>query len=111
MLEERIRLIECFDRYRALLTEHQNDIMELYFLQDLSLGEIADETDVSRQAVHDVIRRTERILLDYEDKLRDVERAKRIRRILGAALENLGTDDPDRRDYGLRLLNKLYEER
>lgn len=43
--------------------------MKLYYLEDLSLGEIADEYDVSRQAVYDNVRRTEAMLEDYELKL------------------------------------------
>ena len=44
--------------------------MELYYLDDLSLGEIAEEYGVSRQAVYDNIRRTEAMLEEYEDKVK-----------------------------------------
>ena len=59
-----------FDFYCKLLTEKQRDIFELYYFQDLSLGEIADYYNISRQAVYDVIKRTEILLYDYEEKLK-----------------------------------------
>lgn len=58
-----------FDFYQSLLTDKQRTYMKLYYLEDLSLGEIADEYDVSRQAVYDNVRRTEAMLEDYELKL------------------------------------------
>lgn len=58
-----------FDFYQSLLTEKQRTYMKLYYLEDLSLGEIAEEYDVSRQAVYDNVRRTEAMLEDYEQKL------------------------------------------
>ena len=56
--------------YGKLLTEYQLEIMELYYLEDLSLKEIADNQNVSRNAIFTLIKRVEKILLDYEDKLR-----------------------------------------
>lgn len=59
-----------FDFYQSLLTDKQRDYMRLYYLEDLSLGEIAEEYDVSRQAIYDNVRRTEAMLEDYEIKLK-----------------------------------------
>jgi predicted DNA-binding protein YlxM (UPF0122 family) len=58
-----------FEFYSTLLTEKQMNYMELYYANDFSLGEIAEEFNVSRQAVYDNIKRTEKILEDYERKL------------------------------------------
>ncbi len=63
------RINFLFDFYQSLLTEKQRIYMKLYYLEDLSLGEIAEEHDVSRQAVYDNVRRTEAMLEDYEQKL------------------------------------------
>ncbi|MFY3793432.1 putative DNA-binding protein [Ureibacillus sp. MALMAid1270] len=69
LLEKTTRMNFLFDFYQALLTDKQRSYMELYYLDDLSLGEIAESYKVSRQAVYDNIRRTEAMLEEYEDKL------------------------------------------
>lgn len=69
MLEKTTRVNFLFDFYQSLLTDKQRIYMQLYYLDDLSLGEIAEEYEVSRQAVYDNVRRTEAMLEDYEAKL------------------------------------------
>lgn len=68
-IEKTNRMNDLFDCYATLLTQKQMNYMELYYAYDYSLGEIAEEYQVSRQAVYDNIRRTEKILEDYERKL------------------------------------------
>ena len=68
-----------YDFYGELLTEHQKKIYEDVVYHDLSLAEIASESGISRQGVHDMIRRCSRILQEYEEKLHLVERFMRIR--------------------------------
>ena len=69
LLEKTTRVNFLFDFYQSLLTDKQRRYMKLYYLDDLSLGEIAEEYGVSRQAVYDNVRRTEAMLEDYEKKL------------------------------------------
>ncbi|SDJ72947.1 putative DNA-binding protein [Sediminibacillus albus] len=69
MLEKTTRINFLFDFYQELLTPKQRNYMELYYLEDYSLGEISETFHVSRQAVYDNIRRTEAMLEAYEDKL------------------------------------------
>lgn len=69
MLEKTTRVNFLFDFYQSLLTDKQRLYMQLYYLDDLSLGEIADQYGVSRQAVYDNVKRTEAMLEDYEKKL------------------------------------------
>ncbi len=57
------------DFYGPLLTEKQRNVWDLHYQQDLSLAEIAELEHISRQAIHDLIKRTERILAEYEEKL------------------------------------------
>lgn len=68
-LEKTNRMNALFEFYSTLLTEKQMNYIELYYADDYSLGEIAEEFDVSRQAVYDNIKRTEKLLEDYERKL------------------------------------------
>ena len=63
-----------FDFYGELLTDHQKEIYEQFVLEDLSLGEIAREAGISRQGVHDLIRRCNQTLKVYEDKLHLIEK-------------------------------------
>lgn len=68
-MEEITRRSLLFDFYGILLTPKQQEIYDLYYQQDLSLGEIAEQQKVSRQAVFDLLRRTEEALESYESKL------------------------------------------
>lgn len=63
-----------YDFYGELLTEHQQSIYEDAVCNDLSLGEIALERGISRQGVHDLIRRCDKILQEYEARLHLVEK-------------------------------------
>lgn len=69
LLEKTTRMNYLYDFYQSLLTPKQQSYMSLYYLDDFSLGEIAEEYGVSRQAVYDNIKRTEAMLEDYEEKL------------------------------------------
>ncbi|MDD5944429.1 MAG: sigma factor-like helix-turn-helix DNA-binding protein [Clostridia bacterium] len=78
-----------YDFYGELLTDKQKEIYELFYQNDMSLTEIGAELGISRQAVRDQLKRTEKILSEYEDKLRLVERfmankssAGRIRKLI-----------------------------
>lgn len=76
------RIVEqglLYDFYGELLTEHQRKIYEDVVYNDLSLTEIAQENGISRQGVHDLVRRCNHLLQEYEDKLHLVERFMRIR--------------------------------
>ncbi|GAK30676.1 DNA-binding protein [Weissella oryzae SG25] len=68
-LEKNTRLNALFDFYQPLLTAKQNEYLQLYYADDFSLGEIAEEFAVSRQAVYDNLKRSTQLLEDYEVKL------------------------------------------
>ncbi|MCM3759419.1 putative DNA-binding protein [Alkalihalobacillus oceani] len=69
MLDKTLRMNLLYDFYQSLLTQKQRKYMSLYYLDDFSLGEIAEAFEVSRQAVYDNIKRTEAMLEEYEAKL------------------------------------------
>ncbi|MCR5508618.1 MAG: DNA-binding protein [Lachnospiraceae bacterium] len=63
-----------YDFYGELLTEHQRKIYESAVYDDLSLKELSDEYGITRQGVHDLIKRCDKILKGYEDRLHMIER-------------------------------------
>lgn len=73
-MEKIARQCLLYDFYGELLTEHQKNIYETAVYHDLSPTEIAQEQGVSRQGVHDLIKRCDHILEEYENKLHLVER-------------------------------------
>lgn len=78
-MEEKIELTFLYDFYGELLRPKQREIYESFFFEDLSLGEIASREGTSRQAVHDMVRRCEEKLRDYEAKLRLYERYRTVK--------------------------------
>ncbi len=88
-----------YDFYGELLTEHQKSIYEDYVLNDLSLSEIAADRGISRQGVHDLIKRCDNILESYEEKLlllsKFLEAKKKVNEIHQLANEVMITKDFD----------------
>ena len=79
MLEEFLRRSALFDFYGALLTEKQQRCLSMSLFDDYSLSEIGEELGISRQAVHDMLHRSEQAMEEYESRLgllarRDAER-------------------------------------
>ena len=68
-MEKILRQSLLFDFYGELLTEHQKSVYSDYILNDIGLSEIAYERGISRQGVHDLVKRCEMILENYENKL------------------------------------------
>ncbi|MFI3172005.1 MAG: DNA-binding protein [Eubacteriales bacterium] len=71
-----------YDFYGELLTEHQKRIYEQFVIEDLSLSEIAEEEGISRQGVHDLVKRCNKALIGYEDKLHLVEKFVNVKKRL-----------------------------
>lgn len=108
LLEKTTRMNFLFDFYQALLTDKQRSYMELYYLDDLSLGEIAESYKVSRQAVYDNIRRTEAMLEEYEDKLNLFEKFGKRQQII-EKLTNAIKDENKTIEELLSLIDELKE--
>lgn len=91
-----------YDFYGELLNEHQRKIYEDSAYGDLSLSEIADSYDVSRQGVHDLLKRCDKQLLEYEEKLHLIERFIKIRELTEKI--NEAADSEDEKDVIIRSL-------
>jgi uncharacterized protein len=85
-LQARSRFLALFERYGALLTDHQREVLDLHLKSDWSLAEIAAHQGTSRAAAHDIVRRSTRSLEDYERRLGLLAEAGRRRRAI-ASLE------------------------
>lgn len=68
--------------YGSVLTEKQRELMELYYWEDMSLGEISETCGITRQGVRDGVKRGEHTLSDMEKKLRFAEKTEKIKYIL-----------------------------
>ena len=87
-----------YDFYGELLTTHQKEVYEQFILEDLSLSEIAESAGISRQGVHDLIRRCQKSLEGYENKLHLVERFLSVKEKVGQIDEILGEWEREKKD-------------
>jgi len=93
-----------YDFYGALLTEHQRHIYEDVVLYDLSLSEIAEQQGISRQGVHDLIKRCNKILEDYEEKLHLFSNYVVRNQLLESLMKDYASDD-----YLVRKLQEIQQ--
>ena len=97
-----------FDTYGGMLTEKQRSCFDMRYNQDLSLGEIAEELGVSRQAVNDNLTRTEALLRRMEENIGSVKRDNEIRNALREILEAAtvldASSDPAVSDAARRII-------
>ena len=90
--KERFRIMLMLDRYGSLLTEKQRDTLELYFQDDLSLSEISELKNISRQGVRENLWQGIRTLVEYE-KLGIVEKTERLKERLEKFIEEENLSD------------------
>ena len=108
--DDRIRFCSLYEIYGALLTEKQRQCLELYFCEDYSLAEVAEEMQVSRQAIHDLLRRVEQTLEHYETMLGFLQRMEKTRRLTVEAAAILDNAAKKRKDTELSRLREILEE-
>lgn len=94
-MDEILKQTLLYDFYGELLTKHQKEIYEQAVLEDYSLSEIARDAGISRQGVHDMIRRCNKSLEDYEAKLHLVEKFMSVKKVheIDLLLENYEEQD------------------
>ncbi|HDR0154292.1 TPA: putative DNA-binding protein [Staphylococcus aureus] len=104
-LVKTLRMNYLFDFYQSLLTNKQRNYLELFYLEDYSLSEIADTFNVSRQAVYDNIRRTGDLVEDYEKKLELYQKFEQRREIYDEMKQHLS--DPEQIQRYIQQLEDL----
>lgn len=108
-----LQMTLLFDYYGDLLTERQRMCFDLRHNQDLSLTEIAQELNVSRQGVHDNLSRAEALLINMEEKTgcvrRDLQCRKAARQIMSLAAELAENSDQSVSDLARRILTAAGE--
>ncbi|MBO4808845.1 MAG: DNA-binding protein [Lachnospiraceae bacterium] len=91
-----------YDYYGELLTEHQKKIYEDVVYNNLSLNEIAEDEGISKQGVHDLVKRCDKTLSEYEEKLKLIERGNKASKLL---------DELDKMNLPGEALSKLKDIR
>ena len=81
-LEAAAQVSMLFDFYGEMLTKRQQEVIRLYHEENFSLAEIAEELSISRQAVHDTLKKAEKALRSYEERLALVDRMEKSRRVI-----------------------------
>lgn len=98
-MEKNVEISMLNEIYGKLLTKKQSEIIEDYYNNDLSLSEIAENNKITRQAVRDILKKGEKKLFEYEEKLmfmkRTLNQEKRIEKVL-AELTKIQKNDSDK---------------
>ena len=99
-MEKKVEISMLWQIYGNLLTEKQSKVIEYYYNKDLSLSEIAENENITRQAVRDIIKKGEKKLFEYEEKLlfmkKTINQEKQIQNIL-LNLNKIQKDSSDKK--------------
>ena len=98
MVDKNLRISVLLDHYGAMLTDKQREVIDLYYNDDLSLAEIAEQEGITRQGVRDNIKRGEAQLLEMEQKLHAARRFERLAALVSEADETLAAIEKDYAD-------------
>jgi len=107
MFEKKMRLDALYEFYGKMLTDKQSEIMDLFCNMDYSLGEISELHSVSRQAIHDTIKRTEKVLENYELQLGLYERFKDKQQAFENILQLINQFEMTRADELIAQIKKI----
>lgn len=100
------------DYYGSLLSKTQYDIADMYYNEDLSLSEISEIIGITRQGVHDNVKRTEALLLEFEDKLNMRHNYEEVRSLacdILNILDDLPVEDCEKLSQINNLVNEIIE--
>ena len=110
MFEKDLGLLPHFDVYGAMLGEQKQKMFELYYGDDLSLSEIAEEMNISRQGVRESLKKCEEQLLDFEDKLGFAKKISSLEKNISSLEElDLSGEEREKLDGIIENLRKITE--
>ena len=110
-LDKKVHLSMLYDFYGELLKDNHKEIFENYVLDDLSLSEIADFKGISRQGVHDIIKRSTKQLEEYEERLKLMDIHMQIRQkvlVADEILKNIEANNDVKKDVS--AIKKIFDE-
>lgn len=108
-INEIVRLSYLYDFYGPLLKDRHREIFEQYILNDLSLSEIAQKYDITRQGVYDIVKRGSRKLEEYEDKLQLFRKFQMAKERLGKIEDLIRKDQEPEKEELLALAHEIYD--
>ena len=109
-MEKIVEQTLLYDFYGELLTEHQKAIYEDVVFNDLSLSEVAEMQGISRQGVHDLIRRCDKILLGYEAKLHLIARFHQSKQLVDEMYQVMEKFAVSKDDALMPMITELYHK-
>jgi len=114
MDEQFVEMTLLYDFYGGMLTPRQQEIMDLYYMKDYSLGEIGELLSTSRQAVYDNLKRAKKQLGEMEERLGLVQRFKKDLEDRDEALESLDSviealETEQSKDWMVQILKRIRE--
>lgn len=112
-MEKNVKISMLNEIYGKLLTQKQNEILDDYYNQDLSLSEIAENNQITRQAVRDILQKAEKKLNEYEQKLmllkKEEEKEKKIKKIVEELTKQKEKSDPKTKNLLETIEKKLKD--
>ena len=110
-MEEKVKISMLCQIYGKMLTEKQYEVINDYYNNDLSLSEIAENNEITRQAVRDIIKKGEKKLFELEEKLMFMEKTVKQEKKLQEILQELTKIQDVSSDKKIaRILNHVREE-
>ena len=110
-MAKNLEISALLDYYGMLLTDKQRETVEYYYDDDLSLGEIAENTGISRQGVRDSIKRSETILLEAEEKLGLIKKSEMLKNSLEKIRKDIDViDGKNMKIYRSDIINESIKK-
>lgn len=105
-INNKLKFNDLFDLYGCLLTQKQQEILKLFYVDDFGLSEIAEILGISRQGVFDAISISEKILLEFDNKMNLLNKHKAIKKQINECLKIL-TENPQNANEVISKLNGI----